>query len=106
MVAGSLVDLLDSKAADKPPVIKTTASEKDSGDEQASQPKDTSASRPWQTHGLFAGSSMAAWIACGGVLLAAFAFWCFWLPLTYGYPSLSVKAVLRRGVIGRLQYAR
>ena len=104
MVAGSLVDLLDSKVADEKPIIKTAASEKNPGDKQASQSIDTPASRFKRAHYIFAGSSMAAWVACGAVLLSTFAFWCFWLPLTYGYPGLSMEAVCRRAVFGRLQY--
>ncbi|KAK7719559.1 Dolichyl-phosphate-mannose--protein mannosyltransferase 4 [Diaporthe eres] len=49
----------------------------------------------------FAGQSMlSAWIACGVILaLAAFG-WYFFLPLTYGYPGLSVDQVLRRKWLG------
>ncbi|KAK7739966.1 Dolichyl-phosphate-mannose--protein mannosyltransferase 4 [Cytospora paraplurivora] len=49
----------------------------------------------------FAGHSMlGAWIACGVILsLAAFG-WYFFLPLTYGYPGLSVDQVLRRKWLG------
>lgn len=102
MVTGSLVDLLDSKPADEQPIIKAAASEKDPADKRASLSKNAKASRAQRASGLFAGSSMAAWIACGAVLLATFAFWCFWLPLTYGYPGLSMQAVRRREVFGDL----
>lgn len=49
----------------------------------------------------FAGQSMVpAWIACGVTLaLAAFG-WYFFLPLTYGYPGLTVDQVLRRKWLG------
>lgn len=49
----------------------------------------------------FAGQSMVpAWIACAVILgLAAFG-WYFFLPLTYGYPGLSVDQVLRRKWLG------
>jgi dolichyl-phosphate-mannose-protein mannosyltransferase len=49
----------------------------------------------------FAGSSMmGAWIACGVILsLAAFG-WYYFLPLTYGYPGLSVDQILRRKWLG------
>lgn len=49
----------------------------------------------------FAGQSMVpAWIACVVILaLAAFG-WYFFLPLTYGYPGLSVDQVLRRKWLG------
>lgn len=49
----------------------------------------------------FAGQSMIpAWIACGVILALAAASWYFFLPLTYGYPGLSVDEVLRRKWLG------
>ena len=49
----------------------------------------------------FAGQSMTgAWIACLVILALAFAGWYFFLPLTYGYPGLSVEEVLRRKWLG------
>lgn len=49
----------------------------------------------------FAGKSMlGAWIACGVILSAAAACWYFFLPLTYGYPGLSVEEVVRRKWLG------
>lgn len=49
----------------------------------------------------FAGQSMvSSWIACGVILAIVFAGWYFFLPLTYGYPGLSVEAVLRRKWLG------
>ncbi|KAF4983262.1 hypothetical protein FZEAL_1300 [Fusarium zealandicum] len=49
----------------------------------------------------FSGQSMmTAWIACVGVLALMIAGWYFFLPLTYGYPSLSVEQVLRRKWLG------
>ncbi|KAI1208784.1 glycosyltransferase family 39 protein [Annulohypoxylon truncatum] len=49
----------------------------------------------------FAGQSMVpAWIACGVILTLAFAGWYYFLPLTYGYPGLSVEQVLRRKWLG------
>ncbi|KAI3329280.1 glycosyltransferase family 39 protein [Xylariaceae sp. AK1471] len=49
----------------------------------------------------FAGQSMVpAWIACAVILAIAFAGWYFFLPLTYGYPGLSVDQVLRRKWLG------
>ena len=103
MVAGSLVDLLDSREVDEKPVTKT-AIEKSAKDDQTRQPKAIPASKPQQPWRSFAGSSMAAWTVCGTVLLVTLAFWCFWSPLTYGYPALSMEAVQRRARFGRLQY--
>lgn len=49
----------------------------------------------------FAGQSMlGAWIGCLVVLVLAVAGWYFFLPLTYGYPGLSVEQVLRRKWLG------
>ena len=49
----------------------------------------------------FVGQSMkAAWIACSIVLSIVLAAWYFFLPLTYGYPGLSVEQVQRRKMLG------
>lgn len=49
----------------------------------------------------FAGQSMVpAWIACAVTLAIAAFGWYFFLPLTYGYPGLSVDQVLRRKWLG------
>lgn len=49
----------------------------------------------------FAGQSMvASWIACVVILSLAVAGWYFFLPLTYGYPGLTVEEVLRRKWLG------
>ncbi|KAK9421082.1 putative Dolichyl-phosphate-mannose--protein mannosyltransferase [Seiridium unicorne] len=49
----------------------------------------------------FAGTSMvSAWIATGVILTVVAAGWYFFLPLTYGYPGLSVDEVLRRKWLG------
>jgi dolichyl-phosphate-mannose-protein mannosyltransferase len=49
----------------------------------------------------FAGTSMApAWIATAVILTVAAAGWYFFLPLTYGYPGLSVEEVVRRKWLG------
>jgi dolichyl-phosphate-mannose-protein mannosyltransferase len=45
-------------------------------------------------------SLMGAWIACGVVLAALTAAWYFFLPLTYGYPGLSVDQVNARKWLG------
>ncbi|KAM7187143.1 glycosyltransferase [Rhypophila sp. PSN 637] len=48
-----------------------------------------------------AGQSMlAAWIATGVILALVIATWYFFLPLTYGYPGLTVEQVLRRKWLG------
>lgn len=49
----------------------------------------------------FAGQSMVgSWIATLVILAAVFAGWYFFLPLTYGYPGLTVDQVLRRKWLG------
>lgn len=49
----------------------------------------------------FAGQSMVpAWIAFLVVTLVLIGGWYFFLPLTYGYPGLSVEQVLRRKWLG------
>ncbi|KAH9908985.1 glycosyltransferase family 39 protein [Xylariomycetidae sp. FL2044] len=49
----------------------------------------------------FAGQSMVpAWIAATVILTLAFAGWYFFLPLTYGYPGLSVDQIVRRKWLG------
>ncbi|KAH7358777.1 dolichyl-phosphate-mannose-protein mannosyltransferase [Plectosphaerella cucumerina] len=45
-------------------------------------------------------SLMGAWIACGVILAALTAAWYFFLPLTYGYPGLSVDQVNARKWLG------
>lgn len=49
----------------------------------------------------FAGQSMTgAWIACLVILAVAAAGWYLFLPLTYGYPGLSVEQIMRRKWFG------
>lgn len=49
----------------------------------------------------YAGQSMkGAWLACIAVISVAIAGWYFFLPLTYGYPGLSVEQVLMRKWLG------
>ena len=49
----------------------------------------------------FAGQSMiGAWIATAVILAAVAASWFFFLPLTYGYPGLSIEQVQRRKLFG------
>jgi dolichyl-phosphate-mannose-protein mannosyltransferase len=49
----------------------------------------------------FAGQSMVpAWIACIVILALATASWAYFLPLTYGYPGLTVEQVVSRKWLG------
>ena len=105
LVTGSLVELFfDSKPVEKER-IERAPSEKGAAD-QAIQPNETPAPRSQRASKRFAGSSSASWVACGAILGVTFVFWCFWLPLTYGYPGLSVEDVRTRQILGyRLHYA-
>ena len=103
MVAGSLIDLLDSKAGEDGPNAKAAAREQSLENETARKPKLISNSDPDTVHSLLYGSTIAAWVTSGVVLLAVVSFWWFWLPLTYGF-DISRDAIRRRAVFGRLQY--
>ena len=49
----------------------------------------------------FAGQSMlGAWVATLVILAILAAGWYFFLPLTYGYPGLTVEQVVRRKWLG------
>lgn len=49
----------------------------------------------------FAGQSMlASWVGTAVILVLVAGSWYFFLPLTYGYPGLSVKQVLMRKWLG------
>lgn len=49
----------------------------------------------------FAGKSLAVtWAVCLGILAVVIAGWYFFLPLTYGYPGMSVDEVNRRKWLG------
>jgi dolichyl-phosphate-mannose-protein mannosyltransferase len=45
-------------------------------------------------------SMMGAWIACAVIIVVLVGGWYFFLPLTYGYPGLSVEQILRRKWLG------
>jgi dolichyl-phosphate-mannose-protein mannosyltransferase len=45
-------------------------------------------------------SMLPSWAAVGVILALVAAGWYFFLPLTYGYPGLSVEQVLRRKWLG------
>lgn len=49
----------------------------------------------------FAGQSMvASWVATAIILAVVAGSWYFFLPLTYGYPGLSVDEIIRRKWLG------
>lgn len=105
LVTGSLVEFFfESEPVEKEPIEKVPSEKGAAG--QAIQPDETLAPRSQRAPKRFAGSSTASWVACGAILGVTFAFWCFWLPLTYGYPGLSVEEVRRRQILGyRLHFA-
>lgn len=73
----------------------------DPADEEPSKGKASGPKRHITARERFAGKSMAgAWIACFVILAAAAASWFFFLPLTYGYPGLTVDEVNRRKWLG------
>ncbi|KEY74105.1 hypothetical protein S7711_05355 [Stachybotrys chartarum IBT 7711] len=85
LVAGSLVEFVFSAE----PV-----------DEDAS-PSTTSPKRHITARERFAGKSLlSTWIATFVILGVVAAGWAFFLPLTYGYPGLSVDEVVRRKWLG------
>jgi dolichyl-phosphate-mannose-protein mannosyltransferase len=45
-------------------------------------------------------NAIPAWAACGVILAIATASWWFFLPLTYGYPGLSVEQIANRKWLG------
>lgn len=89
LVTGALLEFVFNADTSDEPTVRN-------GKKQVGGPK-----RHVSARERFAGQSMVpAWIACAVTLgLAAFG-WYFFLPLTYGYPGLSVDQVLRRKWLG------
>lgn len=88
LVAGSLVEFIFNS---------------DPADEEPSKPGNRASGpgRHITARERFAGKSMiGAWAACFFILAVTAASWYFFLPLTYGYPGLSVEEVLRRKWLG------
>ncbi|MCJ1393921.1 hypothetical protein MMC18_006797 [Xylographa bjoerkii] len=105
LVTGSLVELFFDSQPVEVESMGEAPSEKGTAD-QVVQPDQPPAPRSQRALKRFAGSSIAAWVACGAILSVPFAFWCFWLPLTYGYPGLSIEGVVTRQILGyRLHFA-
>ena len=85
LVAGSLIEFIFCAEPDEPPRKKA-----------APAPKHFVTARE-----RYAGRSMlACWIACAVILAFVIAGWYFFLPLTYGYPGLSVDQVRQRKWLG------
>lgn len=73
----------------------------DSGDSEVEAKKPAAAKRHVTARERFAGQSMmGAWVATLVILAILTAGWYFFLPLTYGYPGLTVEQVVRRKWLG------
>ncbi|KAI0842116.1 glycosyltransferase family 39 protein [Hypoxylon sp. FL0890] len=93
LIVGALLEFVFNA---EPSAEEPTYQEIKSGKKRAPGPK-----RHITARERFAGQSMVpAWIACAVLLTLAFVGWYFFLPLTYGYPGLSVDQVLRRKWLG------
>ncbi|OTA96940.1 glycosyltransferase family 39 protein [Hypoxylon sp. CO27-5] len=93
LIVGALLEFVFNA---EPSAEEPTYYEIKSGKKRVSGPK-----RHITARERFAGQSMVpAWIACSVILALVFAGWYFFLPLTYGYPGLSVDEVLRRKWLG------
>ncbi|KAG5984039.1 hypothetical protein E4U55_006268 [Claviceps digitariae] len=84
LVAGALVEFIFSVE----PIDQHKSSEKSSRKHMSSRER------------LAGQSMMGTWIATAVVLTLAIAGWWFFLPLTYGYPGLSIEEVVRRKWLG------
>lgn len=93
LVTGSLVEFIFSQDAPEHELAYQAAK---SGKKAPPPPK-----RHLTARERFAGQSlMGSWIATVVILALVAASWYFFLPLTYGYPGLSVQQVLRRKWLG------
>jgi dolichyl-phosphate-mannose-protein mannosyltransferase len=92
LVTGSLVEFVFSQDAPEHEVAYLAAK----AGRKNVQPK-----RHLTARERFAGQSlMGSWIAAGVILAVVAASWYFFLPLTYGYPGLTVEQVVRRKWLG------
>ncbi|KLU84170.1 dolichyl-phosphate-mannose-protein mannosyltransferase 4 [Magnaporthiopsis poae ATCC 64411] len=95
LVAGALVEFICN--SDAPEVVADQQMGK-SGKKVAVA---TTSKRHITARERFAGQSMlATWIVSLSILAMVAASWYFFLPLTYGYPGLSVEQVVRRKWLG------
>ncbi|CAK7238521.1 Dolichyl-phosphate-mannose--protein mannosyltransferase 4 [Sporothrix eucalyptigena] len=94
LVAGALIEFIFTTEAAEPET--PTYQQVKAGKKAAPSPK-----RHILAGERFAGQSlMGAWIACFVILAVVAASWYFFLPLTYGYPGLTVDQVLKRKWLG------
>lgn len=94
LVAGALIEFIFTN--DSPEPEQPTYQQVKSGKKAAPEPK-----RHISARERLAGQSlMGAWIATAVILAIVAAAWWFFLPLTYGYPGLTVEQVMRRKWLG------
>ncbi|CAK7566290.1 MAG: Dolichyl-phosphate-mannose--protein mannosyltransferase 4 [Sporothrix epigloea] len=94
LVAGALIEFIFTTEASEPDAA--TLQQVKSGKKVVVGPR-----RHILAGERFAGQSLlGAWIATAVILAVVAASWYFFLPLTYGYPGLSVDEVLRRKWLG------
>lgn len=93
LVTGALVEFIFSQDAAEHEAAYQAAK---AGKKNSAAPK-----RHLTARERFAGQSlMGSWIAAAVILSLVAAGWYFFLPLTYGYPGLTVDQVIRRKWLG------
>ncbi|KAL5615655.1 hypothetical protein BROUX41_005692 [Berkeleyomyces rouxiae] len=91
LVTGSLLEFIFASEA----TSETAASKSKKGKVEVESKHHLTASER------FVGQSMIGmWVACGVLVTLLTACWYFWLPLTIGYPGLSVEEVQTRKFLG------
>ncbi|EFX03089.1 mannosyltransferase pmti [Grosmannia clavigera kw1407] len=94
LVAGALIEFIFTNDAPEPE--QPTCQQVKSGKKAAPEPK-----RHISARERLAGQSLlGAWIATAVILAIVAVAWWFFLPLTYGYPGLSIEQVMRRKWLG------
>lgn len=103
MVVGSLVELCSLNDAGQPPWVQKGAAVTEKGivsNGHASRSTKEKAKRSNQVLPISI-PGRSAWAACVVILVMTFAFWCFWFPLTYGYPTMSNEGFSTREILGQ-----
>jgi len=96
LVTGALVEFIFSPEAPEHEIAAQQAKSSSSGKRGGVAMK-----RHITARERFAGQSlMGSWIATAVILALVAWSWWFFLPLTYGYPGMSVQQVLRRKWLG------
>ncbi|KAK4130428.1 glycosyltransferase family 39 protein [Trichocladium antarcticum] len=101
LVTGALVEFVFSPDAVEPQASQQAAAASSGGKKEAATATATTSKHHLTARERFAGQSQTgSWIAALVILAAVAGSWYFFLPLTYGYPGLSVDQVLRRKWLG------